>query len=211
MDRTICHPYHWYLADSKPCLKAAIYTLHMTLPIILFIAYFLLCNESKITSRRKTGKLFLIRYYGKNNHQATMTIRQAELLLLLATVAAATGWLLTSFGLQILPPYQFLALRFLIAGAILGFFVHPSLKKLTGQQCWRSFVVGVALGVALLFWIMGLAYTEYVGAGAFIASLSVIFVPIIGRLFFAEKITIYLVPDRKVGFFSRETLWHLRR
>ena len=21
----------------------------------------------------------------------------------------------------------------------------------------------------------------------------------------------YLVPDRKVGFFSRETLWHLRR
>lgn len=122
-----------------------------------------------------------------------MTTRQAELLLLLATVAAALGWLLTSFGLQILPPYQFLALRFLIAGTILSFFVHPSLKTLTGQQCWRSFVVGVVLGVTLLFWVMGVAYTRHIGAGAFIASLSVIFVPIIGRLFFAEKVSIYLV------------------
>jgi len=106
---------------------------------------------------------------------------------------AAAGWGFSKSALSEFPPYIFLALRFSIATAILVAISWPSLRGLSKTQFIRAFLTGGLLGVTMLFWILGLDNTSSVGEGAFIVSLTVVVVPIVGRLFFGEKLTVSLV------------------
>lgn len=122
-----------------------------------------------------------------------MTNRRAELLLLLVTLLAAMGWVFSKNALQEFAPYQFIALRFLLAALVLALFCGQQFKGLSREQLLRSGITGTVFGLTLLLWILGLQKTPYIGEGAFISSLTVVIVPIIGRLFFGSKLSLKLL------------------
>lgn len=108
----------------------------------------------------------------------------ADIWLLLVTVLAAFGWVFSSKALAGMTPLLFMASRFLIAGVVLAVPGWRSLKALSGESWRYSLLTGAVMGLAMAFWISGLARAESMGIGAFLTSLGVVFVPVVGRLFF---------------------------
>ncbi|PCK04289.1 MAG: EamA family transporter [Alteromonadaceae bacterium] len=117
-----------------------------------------------------------------------MTSNRAEYLLIVVTVIAAAGWLFSKNALQEIPAYSFIAMRFIIAAMVLASFCLSQLRSVTGEQLLRSAFTGSVLGFTLLFWILGLQQTASIGMGAFIVSLSIVVVPLIGRALFSQAI-----------------------
>jgi drug/metabolite transporter (DMT)-like permease len=114
-------------------------------------------------------------------------------MLVCVTLVAAGGWVFTKSALKEFPPHIFLAIRFSLAALILAFICWPKLKQMTKAQFYRAFGTGMLLGSALLVWVLGLDQADSIGEGAFIVSLTVVFVPLIGRLFFGDALTISLL------------------
>lgn len=117
-----------------------------------------------------------------------MNTHRAECLLLLVTIIAALGWIFSKHALEAFSPYQFVAIRFSLAALVLFGFSAQQFKRLTRKQLMQSVILGTILGISMLAWVMGLKQTRFIGEGAFIISLSVILVPIIGRLLFREPV-----------------------
>lgn len=113
---------------------------------------------------------------------------QSDLLLIGVTLLAAVSWMFSKEAIALMPPLLFMGLRFLLASAFLACIGAKQLRQLTREHMMRSARVGVVFGVAMLFWVLGLAHSESMGEGAFLTSLGVLLVPIVGRLFFAESI-----------------------
>ena len=122
-----------------------------------------------------------------------MTVRRAEILLLLVTLLAAFGWVFSKQALLEFTPYQFIATRFLLAASILTVFCHAELRRLNREQLLRSVTTGAALGLTLLVWVIALQQTPFIGEGAFIVSLEVVMVPLLGLLLFGEPISPRLI------------------
>jgi drug/metabolite transporter (DMT)-like permease len=119
--------------------------------------------------------------------------RKYELMLVCVTLVAAAGWVFTKSALKEFPPHTFLAIRFFLAASILAFLCGSELKKMTRIQFYRAFGTGMLLGLTLLMWVVALDQSDSIGEGAFIVSLTVVFVPLIGRLFFGDELTISLL------------------
>jgi len=114
-------------------------------------------------------------------------------MLVCVTLVAGAGWVFTKSALIEFPPHIFLAIRFSLAAFILAFLCWPALKQITKIQFYRAFGTGMLLGLTLLLWIVALDQSDSIGEGAFIVSLTVVFVPLIGRLFFGDQLTISLL------------------
>ncbi|MFL0811037.1 MAG: DMT family transporter [Agarilytica sp.] len=139
-----------------------------------------------------------------------------EFLFLCVTILAAAGWVFSKLALEGFPPFIFMAIRFSIAALVLMLFCLPQLHSLSLQQLFRCSVTGVLFGLTLMLWVMGLAHTALVGESAFIVSLSVILVPIVGYLVFSEKIPsilfVSLVPAvAGLALLSLENSFNLER
>jgi drug/metabolite transporter (DMT)-like permease len=119
---------------------------------------------------------------------ASEPLLRADISLVLVTIIAAIGWVLSKYAMLEFAPFTFVALRFLLAGLVLAWIGRKQLRQLTRQQLLRSMATGMVMGSAMLVWIMGLQRTEHVGVGAFIISLNVVAVPLIGRLLFRQSI-----------------------
>lgn len=87
-----------------------------------------------------------------------------------------------------MPPLLFMAIRFLLASALLACVARRQLTLLTRNELARCARIGLVFGIAMSLWVVGLAKSLHVGEAAFIASLGIIMVPIIGRVFFKEAI-----------------------
>ncbi|WP_220183872.1 DMT family transporter [Marinobacterium marinum] len=111
------------------------------------------------------------------------THRKADLLLLLTTLLAAAGWIFSREAIQGLAPMLFMALRFLIAGSVLAVIGWPAMRAFTAPQWKSAGLVGIFFGIAMTFWILGLDLATHVGVGAFLTSLGVVMVPLVGLLF----------------------------
>ncbi|CUB05394.1 DMT family transporter [Marinomonas fungiae] len=112
---------------------------------------------------------------------------KAELILVLVTVIAAFGWIFSKEALAGLPPIFFLGIRFVIAGIVLFFVGARFFKGVRWQDLKGAMAVGAVMGVAMMFWIVGLDQVSNIGVGAFINSLGVILVPVFARLLFNEQ------------------------
>jgi drug/metabolite transporter (DMT)-like permease len=126
-----------------------------------------------------------------NPSQHTQTLSsdalKADGLLLLVTLLAASGWIFSKEALVGLPPLLFIGIRFLIAGAVLAASGFHTILRLDWYQ-WRCCTVaGCLFGIAMSTWIQGLHIGKHMGEGAFITSLGVVLVPVIGRLLFGER------------------------
>ncbi|WP_114417154.1 DMT family transporter [Marinospirillum perlucidum] len=111
---------------------------------------------------------------------------QADLLLLLTTLIAAAGWIFSKETLAGMQPLQFIALRFAGAGLVLACFCLLPLKQLTWPQFRAAAKVGCVFGLAMIFWILGLKHAQHLGVGAFLATLGIVMLPFLNRLFGGE-------------------------
>lgn len=103
------------------------------------------------------------------------------------TFFAAVGWIFSKEAIQGLPPFGFIGLRFLFASLCLLPFCWQDLRSIKSGDIARSMAVGCLLGTALLTWIYSVSISDSLGEGAFIMSLSMLFVPIVAWGLFKER------------------------
>ena len=113
---------------------------------------------------------------------------QSDLLLVVVTLIAAISWMFSKEAITLMPPLLFMGLRFLLAAAFLACLGTRQLRQLTFEHILRGARVGLVFGVAMLFWVKGLAHSSSMGEGAFLTSLGVLLVPFVARVFFAEPV-----------------------
>lgn len=105
---------------------------------------------------------------------------RSELIFVITTLLAAAGWIFSKQAIEELPPFGFIGLRFIAASLILLPFCYSALKRSSLSDCLRAMSVGVFLGGALFSWIYAISLSPTLGEGAFIMSLSMLFVPLLG-------------------------------
>lgn len=148
--------------------------------------------------------------------------RQADLILLLATFFAALGWVFSKEAIQGLPAFGFIGLRFLLASLCLLPFCLRAYRKTPWADHFRSMAVGLLLGGAISCWIYAISISDTLGEGAFIMSLSMLFVPLLAWPLFGQKPTRFFwlsLPIALLGLFllswtgkwvaSESQLWFL--
>ncbi|EGA70199.1 putative permease [Vibrio sinaloensis DSM 21326] len=113
--------------------------------------------------------------------------RKAAGILVVTTLLAGFGWIFSKEAIQGLPPFGFIALRFLLASLCLLPFCFGSLKSISFVQFRQALGGGLILALALLAWVYAVSISDTLGEGAFIVSLSMIIVPIVAWTLFREK------------------------
>ncbi|MBB1315454.1 DMT family transporter [Aliivibrio sp. SR45-2] len=127
-----------------------------------------------------------------------------EPILIITTFLAAAGWVFSKEAIQGLPPFGFIGIRFIFASLCLLPFCFSALKKADGQDCFRSMGVGVLLAGSIFCWIYAISISDTLGEGAFIMSLSMLFVPLLAWPLFGSKpprAFWYSLPIAFVGLF----------
>ena len=112
---------------------------------------------------------------------------KSDLMLVGVTLLAAVSWIMSREAVLLMPPLLFMSLRFLLAAALLAVIGHATLRGLDRHALRRSLGVGLVFAVAMSCWVMGIFTGSHVGEGAFLTSLGVVLVPVMGRLFFGER------------------------
>lgn len=102
---------------------------------------------------------------------------KADLSLLSITLVWGASFPIMSVAFKSVPPYSFIAIRYLLAGLILALIFIKRLKRLNKATVIAGIVVGFALGLGSILQAVGLLYTTPSKSG-FITGLNVILVPI---------------------------------
>jgi drug/metabolite transporter (DMT)-like permease len=116
-------------------------------------------------------------------------LKYAELWLVVATLIAASGWIFSKEAIEYLPPFGFIGLRFLLASICLLPFCYRDFTRVKSIDFIKAFSVGALLGSALLLWIYAVSISDTLGEGAFIMSLSMLFVPLVAWPLFGDRPT----------------------
>lgn len=111
---------------------------------------------------------------------------KADILLLITTVLAGAGWIMSKEALAGFAPLLFISMRFALAGLILMPFHAKALARLSYGQWKGCVLVGLFFGCGMVFWVLGLKLATHIGVGAFLASLGVVLVPLLG-FFFGDR------------------------
>jgi len=113
--------------------------------------------------------------------------RKAELILLLTTLIAAAGWIISKQAIQGLPVFGFIGIRFVLASLFLLPFCYRALIKANPKDIAKALSVGLILGCSLLLWIYAISVSPTLGEGAFIMSLSMLLVPLVAWPLFNKR------------------------
>lgn len=113
--------------------------------------------------------------------------RKAAFVLVATTMIAALGWIFSKETIQGLPPFGFIGLRFTIASLCLLPLCIKPLRTANKKDIFAAAGVGVLLGGALMCWIYAISISDTLGEGAFIMSLSMLFVPIVAWIMFRQR------------------------
>lgn len=116
----------------------------------------------------------------------------ADAVLIIVTLLAAAGWLFSHQALAGIAPLWFVSIRFSLAALILALWAWPALRQMSRSQFTRCIWVGIWFAIGMVLWIFGLSSTQHLGEGAFITSLGVVLVPIVGRIAFGERPSVWV-------------------
>jgi len=108
-------------------------------------------------------------------------------LLILTTFFWGGSFLFTKIGVRELPPSLFVLLRFSLASLLMGLFCLPRLGRLNRVTIMRGLIVGIALGITNLTFVVGIKGTSITRAGV-LNNLFVLFIPLIARILWKERI-----------------------
>jgi drug/metabolite transporter (DMT)-like permease len=103
---------------------------------------------------------------------------KADLSLIAVTVVWGASFPIMSIAFKSVPPYSFIAMRYILSALILGMFFIKKFKSLNKDMFKPGILIGLALGVGCILQAVGLVYTTPSKSG-FITGLNVIFVPIL--------------------------------
>lgn len=114
---------------------------------------------------------------------------KADLVILLTTVLASTGWIFTKMATEGgIPPLLFLGLRFSVAGLLVFLFCTKQMLSLPGKQFLLAAQTGLVQATGMAIWVIAISHSSQLSEGAFITSTLVIMVPFVGRVFFGTAI-----------------------
>lgn len=109
-----------------------------------------------------------------------------SLLLFLATVVWGTSFFILKKAISEAPAFYIIAIRFLIAGAILALIFIKKLKKLNKGMLLRGFILGFVLAMAYIIQTEGLKYTTP-SRSAFLTASYCVMCPFIGWMMFKNR------------------------
>ncbi|TNH08470.1 DMT family transporter [Testudinibacter sp. TR-2022] len=110
-----------------------------------------------------------------------------QILIFIVTLIGASGWFLSKNTIAEMPSVGFMGLRFLLAAFIFLPFAYRSLYRLTKTQILNASAVGITLALNLFLWVQGITYSDDLGEGAFLVSLSMLIAPLISWLIFKHR------------------------
>lgn len=113
--------------------------------------------------------------------------RKAALVLVVTTMIAALGWIFSKETIQGMPSFGFIGLRFTIASVCLLPLCFRPLLAANLKDVLSAGGVGLLLGSAVMTWISAISISDTLGEGAFIMSLSMLFVPIVAWVMFRQR------------------------
>ncbi len=113
-----------------------------------------------------------------------------ELSLILVAMFWGLGFPATQIGLESFGVMEFLAIRFWVAGICLSLLFFKSFIKIDKVNIKYGAILGVMLLSAYYVQTLGLTYTT-ASKNAFITATNVVFVPLLGLIFFKRKFDIY--------------------
>jgi drug/metabolite transporter (DMT)-like permease len=111
---------------------------------------------------------------------------KADLAILGITVVWGSSFIIMKNITEDIPPYAYLALRFLVATIILVAVFHKQLKSIDMRTVWSGSLVGLTLYAGMMLQVMGLKTTS-ASNSAFITGLNVIMVPVISVILLKKK------------------------
>lgn len=117
---------------------------------------------------------------------------KADLSLLAVTVVWGASFPIMSVAFKNVPPYTFIAIRYILAALILGIFFIKKFKNFNIKMLLPGILVGGALGIGCILQAVGLLYTTPSKSG-FITGLNVILVPVFIALLYKK------IPDLKTN------------
>nr|WP_321274320.1 DMT family transporter [uncultured Vibrio sp.] len=112
---------------------------------------------------------------------------KATIILIATTMIAALGWIFSKETIQGLPPFGFIGSRFTIAALCLLPLCYRPLLSAKISDVFSASGVGLLLGSAVMTWIYAISISDTLGEGAFIMSLSMLFVPIVAWVMFRQR------------------------
>lgn len=107
-----------------------------------------------------------------------MSIKKANFLLVLVTVAWGASYLFTKTAVMELEPFTLIAYRFLLAFFITAIIFWKRIKQVNRQTIWASSLLGFVMAVVCILFAYALRVTEASVAGFLIAT-TVIIVPLL--------------------------------
>lgn len=110
-----------------------------------------------------------------------------EIMMFTVTLIGASGWFLSKYSMEQLPPMGFIGLRFFLAFLIFLPFALLQLKQLNKAQILRASAVGFANILNIVLWVSGLVHSTHLGEGAFLVSLAMLIAPLLAWLLFHHK------------------------
>ncbi len=113
-----------------------------------------------------------------------------ELSLILVAMFWGLGFPATQIGLESFGVIEFLAIRFWVAGICLSLLFFKSFRKIDIVNIKYGVILGVILLSAYYVQTLGLTYTT-ASKNAFITATNVVFVPLLGLIFYKRKFDIY--------------------
>lgn len=117
---------------------------------------------------------------------------KADLSLAAITVVWGASFPIMSVAFKSVPPYSFIAIRYLLAGLILALIFMKKFKNINKPTIIAGIVIGCTLGMGSILQAVGLLYTTPSKSG-FITGLNVILVPIFIAIIYKK------LPDLKTN------------
>ena len=120
-----------------------------------------------------------------------MSEKRAELLLACVIIARSTSFVFNKLGLGTMTAFNLLAVRFLLAFALLGIVLFPKLRHVNRKTLLWAVPAGLSLTLTYIGATVGLLYTSISNAG-FICSLPAVTTPLLTFLVYRKK------PERRM-------------
>ena len=114
---------------------------------------------------------------------------RADLMLLAITIVWGASFPLMKMVLAYIPAYAYLAVRFLLAAAVLAILFHKSLGKINKRVLLYGCIIGLFMFGGMAFQVVGL-YTTSASNSGFITGLNVVMVPVFAAVMLKKR------PDR---------------
>jgi len=138
---------------------------------------------------------------------ATPLQRTVTLALVISTLFWGGSFVFNKLAFREIPPVTFMFFRFSLATLIMTAFCLPRLKGLNRTIIWKGGIVGLALGLANLSFVLGVNGTTVSRAG-FLNNLFVLIIPLLSFLIWRERVDRWTLAGI---FLALAGLWELAR